>query len=168
MAGEAELKKIPVGDYEQLLQKGTVDDAHRPTVFDFVANEAIAFYSLDEQIIRRQGAFDLLADSPVLSGVDEFIAWKPVTKDNESYLLRAVSLYQEIILFHQDDEDPTARLDADLNRIAFANQHSSGDEKKPRFRALLKRFAQTHAKHPLHHARWQCWPTAISLIPNSK
>jgi len=63
LAGEAELKKIPVGDYEQLLQKGTVDDAHRPTVFDFVANEAIAFYSLDEQIIRRQGAFDLLAAS---------------------------------------------------------------------------------------------------------
>jgi len=55
LAAKETLKTIPVSDYEQLLKKGSVDDTHRPTVFDFVANEAIAFYSLDEQIVRRQG-----------------------------------------------------------------------------------------------------------------
>ena len=149
LAAKEALKTIPIGDYDQLLKKGSVDDTHRPTVFDFVANEAIEFYSLDEQIIRRQGAFDLLADSPVLSGVDEFVAWKPRSEDSESYMLRAVALYQELLSFHKGDEDPTALLDTDLNRLAFANQHASGDEKKARYRASLKRFAQQHAKHAL-------------------
>ena len=149
LADKENLKTIPIGDYDQLLQKGSVDDSHRPTAFDFVANEAIAFYALDEQIVRGQGAFDLLADSPIFSGVDEFSVWKPATKDNDSYLLRAVTLYQELLSFHKDDEDPTAFLDTDLNRLAFANQHSSGDEKKPRYQASLKRFGQQHAKHPL-------------------
>ena len=160
LAAKETLKAIPIGDYDQLLKKGSVDDAHRPTVFDFVVNEAIAFYSLDEQIVRRQGAFDLLADSPVLSDVDEFSAWQPVTSDGESYMLRAVNLYQELLRFHQNDADRTAFLDADLNRIAFANQHASGAEKKSRYRASLKRFAQNHAKHSLSSR-------ALALLSNS-
>ena len=160
LAAKDTLKTIPVGDYEQLLQKGTVDDAHRPTMFDFIANEAINFYALDEQIVRRQGAFDLLSDSPILSSVEEFSAWQPVTADNESFVLRAVNLYQELLLFHQNDAAPTAFLDTDLNRIAFANQHASGDEKKPRYRALLKRFAQQHTKHALSSR-------ALALLANS-
>ncbi len=149
LEGRETLKKIPVAEYDQLLRAGNVDDAHRPTVFDFVANEAIAFYALDEHIVRQQNAFDLSADSPVLSNVDEFIDWKPGTDDSADFLLRAVRLYQELLVFHRTDADPTAFLDTDLNRIVFANRVAAGEEKTARYRAILKRFANTHASHEL-------------------
>ena len=45
-----DLKKISVKDYEDLLEAGTVDDKFRPTLYDFIAFRAIAFYSMDEQL----------------------------------------------------------------------------------------------------------------------
>lgn len=143
------LKKIPIEDYDSLLQKGTVSDAHRPTLFDFLAHRAIDFYSLDEQIVRSEDAFDLTADSPIFSSVKEFVAWEPVTTDVKSGLLKATRLYQDLLRFHADDEDPTARLDANLQRLRFANQKASGNEKTARYRAALQKFADQNLKHEL-------------------
>ena len=149
LANADALKKIPIKDYADILNNGSVSDTHRPTLFDFLAHQAIAFYSLDEQIIRSEDAFDLKADSPIFSSVDQFIQWDPVTSDVKSGLLKATRLYQELLRFHADDEDPTARLDANLHRLRFAHQHSNGPEKTARFRAALQRFADQHVKHEL-------------------
>ena len=149
LANADSLKNVPVADYEPLIIKGTVTDAHRPTLFDFLAYRAIDFYSLDEQIVRSEDAFDLKADSPVFGSVDEFLAWKPATSDQKSGLLKSIGLYQELLRFHASDKDPTARLDADLHRLRFADQKTSGNESTARFRAGLQRFADQHVKHEL-------------------
>ena len=109
-----ELKKISVKDYEDLLEAGTVDDKFRPTLYDFIAFRAIDFYSLDEQFIRQQGAFKVTADSPIFSTTKEFLNWKPDTSDDDSYVLRAVQLLQDVIRFHSTDDEKSALLDADL------------------------------------------------------
>src|SRR4051794_41108800 len=44
LAAEKELKKIPIADYDDLLEKGNVPDAYRPTLYDFIAYNALAFY----------------------------------------------------------------------------------------------------------------------------
>lgn len=148
LANADSLKKIPIADYSPLLQKGTVPDSHRPTLFDFLAYRAIDFYSLDEQIVRSEDAFDLKADSPIFSRADEFVGWEPASSDQKSGLLKSIGLYQELLRFHADD-DPAARLDADLHRLRFAHQHTGGAEKTARFRAALQRFADQHLKHEL-------------------
>ena len=149
LANADALKKIPIADYDSLLQKGTVSDDYRPTLFDFLAYRAIDFYSLDEQITRSEDAFDLKADSPIFSNVGEFIAWKPTSSDKKSGLLKSIALHQELLRFHADDEDPTAPLDADLQRLRFANQQADGSEKTARFRAALQRFSDLHVQHEL-------------------
>ncbi len=143
------LKQIPIETYDELLARGTVTDAHRPVLFDFIAFEALGFYSLDEQFIRQQGAFRITADSPIFATSDEFLAWQPPTGDEDSFLLRAVRLYQEVLRFHADDDDRTAWLDADLGRLAFGNRVATGSEKKSRYRAALQRYADEHVRHPL-------------------
>ena len=92
LESSAELKKISVADYGELLEVGTVEDKFRPTLYDFIAFNAIDFYSLDEQFIRQQGAFEVTADSPVIATTNEFLKWKPDTNDDDSYVLRAVKL----------------------------------------------------------------------------
>ena len=160
LANADALKEIPIADYDSLLQKGTVSDVYRPTLFDFLAHRAIDFYSLDEQIVRSEDAFDLTADSPVFSSVDEFVGWEPVTSDVKSGLLKATKLYQDLLRFHSDDEDPAARLDANLQRLRFADQKASGGEKTARYRAALQKFADQHAKHELSSM-------ALSLLATS-
>lgn len=149
------LKNAPVGDYEMLLQKGTLSDSLRPTMYDFIANEAINFYSLDEQIIRQKDAFELQADGGAFAEAADFLQYQPATGndagEDDAMLLKAVRLYQDLLRFHANDDDRSAWLDANLNRIAFANNHSTGESavKQSLYRAALQRFAGSHSKHLL-------------------
>ena len=74
------LKPIPVATYNDLLQKGSISDSYRPTLYDFVAQEALKFYTSGEQAAARpQDAFEISAESPIFSPLAEFLAWKPET-----------------------------------------------------------------------------------------
>jgi len=143
------LKSIQIGEYKALLSDSTVSDVHRPTLYDFVAFEALKFYELDEQIVRQQDAFDLRADSPVFSSNAEFLAWEPKSKEGDSFLLEAVKLYQDLLRFHAEDADKTAFLDADLHRLQFGNLAAVGSEATVRFQVALQRFADENQTHSL-------------------
>ena len=78
LAAEGQLKKIPVQSFGELLEKGTMPDSYRPTLFDFVAHQALEFYNSGEQAAARaEDAFDLTADSPIFRPMEEFVAWNP-------------------------------------------------------------------------------------------
>ena len=144
------LKKIPVADYDALLIKGTMPDTYRPTMFDFLAFEALAFYNSGEQAAAKpQDAFDLSAAGPVFAETDEFLEWKPESTDEDSPLLKAIKLYQELLTFHADDDDRGAWLDADLARLLFGFNKAFGEEKNARYKATLKRFESANSKHQI-------------------
>ena len=155
---EAEtLKKIPVADFDDLLDRQNAPDEYRPTMFDFLAHNALEFYTSAEQAgAKSQDEFALSADSPVFSSADDFLAWTPQTTDDDSPTLRAIGLYQELLKFHADDQDQSAFIDVDLARLVFGNNRAFGEEKTARFKAALRRFADNHASHvisgrALHH-----------------
>jgi len=116
------LKKTPIIKFNDLLTKGTVPDSFRPTLYDFIAYEALRFYSSGEQAgAAAQDAFTFSADSPALGSVDEFLGWKIETTDDTSIKLKAINLLKELITFHKNDDEPSALIDADL-----ARHHSYG------------------------------------------
>src|SRR5438034_1258389 len=49
LANEKELRSTPIGTYNALLVEGTVPDRYRPTLYDFLAFEALGFYQSAEQ-----------------------------------------------------------------------------------------------------------------------
>lgn len=150
LASADSLKKIPIADWDELLEKGTAPDSFRPTLYDFLAFEAIEFYASGEQAAYKpEDAFEITADSPVLASVETFLAWKPETTDEDSPTLRAVLLYQEVLKFHQNDADKSAFLDADLHRLEFGYNRALGEEKAARYKAELKRFADQNAQHEI-------------------
>ena len=149
LAASDQLKQIPIADYELLLDRGTMSDSHRPTLFDFTAFQAISFYSLDEQIIRRKGAFDVSADGPIFASRDQFLQWKINDDVSGSFLVKAVTLFQDLIEFHNNDLDKTALIDADLLRLKFGHTVAQGAEKTARYKAALQRIADKHLDHQL-------------------
>ena len=90
-----------------------------------------------------------------------FVAWKPQTTDENSPTLKAIRLYQDLIRFHQKDDDRSALLDADLLRLKFGNNKAFGEEKNARYKAALKRFADKYADHRISARALHNWATVV-------
>ena len=150
LAARVILKKTPVGDYADLLQKGSTPESYRPTMFDFVAYNALQFYQAPEQAgSKASDAFEISADSPIFADADEFVKWNPKTTDNNSRKLRAIKLYQELIRFHSDDAKKDALIDADLWRLQFGKAQAFGETKNANYKKALGRFITKWADHQI-------------------
>jgi len=148
LEAEQELKAIPIEQYDDLLEKGTVPDTYRPTLYDFLAYEALSFYSAGEQAgSESMDAFEIMANSPIFAPAAEFLEWQPETADTDSAKLRAIDLYQALLAFHQGDADNTAFIDADLHRLRFGYSHALGPDRDDLYMAALERFADQWAEH---------------------
>ena len=160
-AGE-QFKKIPVQDYDELLSKGDMPDSYRPTLYDFVAHQALEFYNSGEQAAARaEDAFELAADSPIFRPVEEFVAWKAESSDSESPTLKAIRLYQDLLRFHEKDDDKSALLDADIERLTFGNNKAVGEEKASLFKAALRRFVKLWGDHPISAVARYHWANVL-------
>jgi hypothetical protein len=150
LAADQEIKAIPTEQWDDLLEKGTVPDSYRPTLYDFLAHEALSFYSAGEQAgALPQDTFEFMADSPIFAPVTEFLQWEPETADAGSAKLKAVRLYQNLLAFHQDDPDKTAFIDVDLHRLTFGYNHALGPDKTTLYEAALERFVDQWADHEI-------------------
>ncbi|MDF1812714.1 MAG: alpha-2-macroglobulin family protein [Verrucomicrobiales bacterium] len=151
-----------IENYDDLLEKGTVPDSYRPTLYDFIAHEALRFYSSGEQAgAKSQDSFDFSAESPAFGTVEEFLAWEPETTDKNSQKLRAIRLLQSLLLVHKDDENRDAFIDADLVRLNFAYNSAFGPTKEQRFVKALERFAMEHADNPISARARADWANVI-------
>jgi uncharacterized protein YfaS (alpha-2-macroglobulin family) len=146
LAAEAVLKTTPVGAWDDLLEKGTMPDSYRPTLYDFIAHEALAFYTSGEQAgAKSQDAFELSADSPILGASAQFMAWQPASPETNSPVLRAVRLYQDLLRFHKADAAPQlAFADADLERLTYGWNSAFGENKKQRYKVALEDFIHAY------------------------
>ena len=112
------LKKIPLEQYDDIINKGIDSRNLRPTLYDFLAHRAINYFS--EPSNNLLGA-DFLTDD-ALKPVDEFIKIDINDKLSESsLLLDALRLYQNLEIFHQKEMDALVNLD--LARLSFVRRN---------------------------------------------
>jgi len=150
LEADQDLKAIPIEQYDDLLEKGSVPDSYRPTLYDFLVHEALSFYNAGEQAgAESMDTFEIMTDSPIFATVDEFLAWVPQTTDTDSPKLKAVDLYQALLLFHRDDADKTAFIDADLHRLTFGYNQAVGPEKVELYKTALERFVEKWDGHEI-------------------
>lgn len=150
LAAQPTLKATPVTAWGDLLAKGTMPDAYRPTLYDFIAHEALQFYTSAEQgIAKPEQDFELSADSPVLGPVEAFLAWNPTPQTREadmtSPVLRAIQLFQELLRFHKNDPAPAlAFAGADRERLNWGWSAAFGDSKNQRYKTALESFQKSY------------------------
>jgi uncharacterized protein YfaS (alpha-2-macroglobulin family) len=150
LSAEKELKATPINQYDILLEKGSIPDKYRPTLYDFLAFDAMSFYSSAEQAgAKPQDSFELMADSPIFDSVEKFLAWEPKTTDAQNRTVKGIKLFQNLLAFHKDDKDNSALLDADLHRLRFGHNKAVGTIKDARYKAALEALAKANSKHEL-------------------
>ncbi len=150
LAAPAVLQQTPIAAWDFLIEKGNVPDAYRPTLFDFLAREALSFYQAGELgRVSPENAFEIDSGSPIFGDTEAFLAWKPETSDTTSPKLRALALHQTLLRFHRKDADRSAFLDADLARLDYGFNVAVGEEKAERYEAALTRFIEANPKHEI-------------------
>ena len=146
------IQKLPVAEWNAVIEPGTMPDAYRPTVWDVIVRDALAFAESGERgLVDPEDAFELSADGPALGTLDEFLAWRPdedpAITDRDSPLVQAAGLYRSLLDFHKPDADRTAVLAADLDRILWAAGHAVGDDVGARKQAALEAFIARAGDH---------------------
>jgi uncharacterized protein YfaS (alpha-2-macroglobulin family) len=131
---DGRLKTIPTTDFADLLTKPTLPEHYRPTLYDFIAHEALGFYTSGEfSAAKPEDAFEVRVSDPLLGPLDKFLAWVPETTDTESPQFKAVRLYQDMLRFHLDDADSSALNDTDILRLLHGKRIAAGDGTNDRF-----------------------------------
>ena len=139
---DGRLKAIPATDFADLLTQPTLPENYRPTLYDFIAHEALGFYRSGEfAAAKPEDAFEVTADDPLLGSLAQFLTWQPQTTDTGSPKFKAVRLYQELLRFHRDDADSSARVDADIARLLHGKNIATGDGANNRFVEAMQSIA---------------------------
>lgn len=114
--------------FEPILTTYEGSNIVRPTLYDFLAHNALEFYKTSENSITKPtNAFEI-TDASYLGDVRQFQQLKLTSKDSTSLELRALQLYQDLLRFHseQNNEIPLALVDAE--RILFVYGRSGNIE----------------------------------------
>ena len=123
------LKTTPLSAYTEILIKQEESEKFRPTLFDFLAHRAIDFYSSSDAGLTKP-AESFLVDQPAyFAAANQFATQAISSPDTFSFEFQSIKLFQEVLRLHQNDADPTALIDADLERLSFVHQKSTLPEK---------------------------------------
>jgi hypothetical protein len=132
------LQKINIHDFADILsiQKGS--KKYRPTLYDFLANNALAFYKSSETSITKP-SYKFIIDNPsFLSDYKTFSKLKIETKDSLSLQFNALKIYQKLVQFHSKENNLNALSDIDIHRLHFVKQHATFINKQNVFLSTLK------------------------------
>jgi hypothetical protein len=119
------LKKISLKEFEDILVYGTTEHSYlRPTLYDLLAHQALAFFVNDEASVTQPVYKFELKSEDDFSSADDFVDISYTTKDSLSLKFYAIQLYQQLIAFHLDDKEKDALIDVDLARMIFVRSES--------------------------------------------
>ena len=159
---DGRLKTIPTSDFADLLTKPTLPENYRPMLYDFIAHEALAFYTSGEfAAAKPEDAFEIKTTDPVLDSLDKFLAWNPQTNDTASPHLKAVKLFQDVLRFHRTDSVSAARVDADIARLLFGKNSAVGEGGRDRFIEAIRDVAENEPGQLSAWARFH-WARALN------
>ncbi|WP_028890702.1 alpha-2-macroglobulin [Tenacibaculum sp. 47A_GOM-205m] len=137
LENERELQKTDIYTFGDIIHAEKDSKKYRPTLFDFLAHNALAFYKTTETNITKP-TYQFKIDNPqYISSVKKFPALKLTSKDDLSLQFNALKIYQKLISFHLKNNNLDALVDVDIQRLHFVNQHATFSDKQELFLQTL-------------------------------
>ncbi|MGF2411994.1 MAG: alpha-2-macroglobulin family protein [Ferruginibacter sp.] len=145
LQNDAVLKTSKLDAFAPIIIKGENTRQLRPTLYDFLAHRALAYFVTDENQLTKPAYEFKINDSKAFAPVNEFVNASFKTKDTASLQHKAILLLQDILKFHIADAKPDALIDADLIRLTFINQYAVVEGKEKLHEATLKAIEDKYA-----------------------
>ncbi|WP_405606787.1 carboxypeptidase-like regulatory domain-containing protein [Polaribacter sp. Asnod1-A03] len=132
------LQKTDIYDFAPILQIEKDSKTYRPTLYDFLANNALDFYNSSETSITNPIDKFEIDNSNLLKGCKTFTKLVLTTKDTLSLQFNAIKIYQQLIDFHAKENNLNALAVIDIQRLKFIKQHAIFIDKETTFLSTLK------------------------------
>ncbi|MDO6813097.1 alpha-2-macroglobulin family protein [Tenacibaculum soleae] len=141
------LQQADIYEFSDILHTAKNSKKYRPTLFDFLAHNALKFYKTSETNITKP-AYQFKIDSPkLISDAGRFSTINLTSKDAISLQLNALKIYQELLSFHLKNNNLKALATVDLERLNFVNQHATLNNKEQLLLQTLKSAENNYNKH---------------------
>tara|TARA_B110000967_G_C18902025_1_gene576616 strand:+ start:728 stop:7315 length:6588 start_codon:yes stop_codon:yes gene_type:complete len=142
-----DLQKIEISTFADILQINKESRVYRPTLFDFLANNALHFYKSSETSITRP-AYKFKIDNPTFLGnAKTFSNLQISSKDSLSLQLNALKVYQKLIDFHIKKDHKNALALLDIQRLNFINLHAIFNKKEKILESTLHASKEQNKNH---------------------
>ena len=124
-----------------------------------LAHNALEFYSSGEQVASRaQDAFDLIGRQPHLRVRRGLRCLEARSNGRQIAEAESDPPLSRPVRFHQDDDDQSALLDADLLRLNFGNNMAFGEEKDGTLQGGAETVCRRTCVHGFPRERSIIWP----------
>ncbi|WP_276481891.1 alpha-2-macroglobulin family protein [Paraflavitalea pollutisoli] len=145
---EKKLQQTKLEPFDPIIVKGNVRYL-RPTLFDLLAHEALAYFSTDERNIDKPADAFEITDPAAYADAGNFATHRFRADDTTSLHAKALQLYQRLLHFHAQDAKPEAWIDADIARLSFVHSYAVIDNKTTLYRQALQRIIERYGKLPI-------------------
>ncbi|MDW3191976.1 MAG: MG2 domain-containing protein [Cytophagales bacterium] len=133
---------VPLSEYEDLLIEHVDSKKFRPTLFDFLAHNALNLYSRpDSNLPQPLNPFQI--NEAKSFGL--FFSVEVNTPDSLSFLATALGIYNSLLKFHREDEEPSALVNIELDRLDFLKANAILEGKEEHYRAALVSLMDTYS-----------------------
>lgn len=143
------LQDLPIGAFDAITRSGENTDDLRPSLFDFLAHRAIDHFT-NELTYITQPAYQFQIDDPIaFAPVRTFVSHQFSTEDERSYPYLTLTLLQQVLAHHLEDETPDALIDADLKRLSTLHEKSVLPKKDSLYLDALEQLSNQYADKPV-------------------
>ncbi|MEJ1223029.1 alpha-2-macroglobulin family protein [Sediminicola sp. 1XM1-17] len=137
------LQSMEISLFAAILHHQKGSHQYRPTLYDVLAHTALDFYKSSENSITSP-AYRFELDQPeYLSTGEKFSTLQLSAKDSSSLQLKALKLYQQLLMSHQKDNSLLPYIDVDIERLHFVRQNGTFDGVDQHYLTSLKNAAKS-------------------------
>ncbi|MGZ3899792.1 MAG: MG2 domain-containing protein, partial [Bacteroidia bacterium] len=144
------LKRTKIDLYDEILVKGSQEGRKwRPTLYDFLAHRALAFFENTEPDVTRPATRFSVNQEVYLKPYPEFLKAAIVNpSDTLETKYYALQLMQDLTRFHEKDENRDVLLDIELERLDYIKSNSQNPKKDTLFLETLTAHQKSFSATP--------------------
>ena len=147
LVNETKLQKINIENFSEILQIKSDNKIYSPTLYDFLANNALIFYKSSETSITRPSYKFTINNSDFINEARNFSTLKIVSKDSISLQLNALKTYQKLIAFHLKGGNKNALAAIDIDRLNFVKENANFNNIEKKYLETLEKANTNNKSH---------------------
>lgn len=136
---------VKLSTIDELLIEALQSKSYRPTLFDFLAHNALDFYSANEGPFSDFNVDLALEDPTYFENIDNIM----LPADSLNHTVEALKIFKALFAFHKADKDPTAYVNLKLEYFHFLVSHGEFKNEEELFKSALTKLRAEWANHPV-------------------
>ncbi len=126
---EKSSQQIPISNYQAILLEKPENQQLRPTLYDFLAYRALAFFQDPRYQLIEPNITSYIKEKEAFSGINYFIQYPFNNQSPQPLIYQALKIYQDLLQLHQKKHHKDALEYANLERLKFVYNHFKGEQR---------------------------------------